>query len=197
MWRARNVVQCGQMVPGRLQVAEKTNRHEHGPVAFVIRRIRADEGKQLKRLRLGALADAPDAFAIPHAVEAAMPDDWWDGLATCRSSGTDDATFVAEEDGRVVALAGVFRDGARDDAELVSMWTAPDARRQGIARAMIATAIAWAQESGADQIHLWVTVGNDGARLLYESAGFGLTGDTQPLPSDPSKLTFRMRRSLR
>jgi GNAT superfamily N-acetyltransferase len=166
-------------------------------VAFVIRRIRADEGKQLKRLRLGALADAPDAFAIPHAVEAAMPDDWWDGLATRRSSGTEDATFVAEADGRVVALAGVFRDGERGDAQLVSMWTAPEARRQGIARAMIATAVAWAQESGAGQIHLWVTVGNDWARLLYESAGFELTDDTQPLPSNPSRLMSRMRRSLR
>jgi ribosomal protein S18 acetylase RimI-like enzyme len=75
-------------------------------------------------------------------------------------------------------------------------WTAPEARRQGIARAMITTAIAWAQESGAGQIHLWVTVGNDGARLLYESAGFQLTDDTQPLPSNPSKLMFRMRRSV-
>jgi hypothetical protein len=44
-------------------------------VAFLIRRIRADDGQQLKDLRLGALADAPDAFAIPYAVEAAMPDE--------------------------------------------------------------------------------------------------------------------------
>jgi ribosomal protein S18 acetylase RimI-like enzyme len=94
------------------------------------------------------------------------------------------------------SVGQVFRDRERDDAHLVSMWTAPEARRQGIARAMITTAIAWAQESGAGQIHLWVTVGNDGARLLYESAGFQLTDDTQPLPSNPSKLMFRMRRSV-
>lgn len=180
-----------------LRLRRRLIRYEHWSVAFLIRRIRADEGQQLKGLRLGALADAPDAFAIPYAVEAAMPDDWWEGLAARRSSGTDDATFVAEVDGRVVALAGIFRDGKRDDdAELVSMWTAPEARRQGIARAMIVTATAWAHESGARQLHLWVTVGNDPARLLYESAGFERTEDTKPLPSDPSKLTFRMRRSL-
>jgi GNAT superfamily N-acetyltransferase len=166
-------------------------------VAFLIRRIRPDEGQQLKGLRLGALADAPDAFAIPYAVEAAMPDELWDEFAARRSSGTEDATLVAEVDGRVVALAGIYRDGTRDDPELVSMWTAPEARRQGIARAMIATATAWAYDSGARQVHLWVTVGNEPARLLYESAGFELTEETKPLPSDPSKLTFQMRRSLR
>ena len=72
-----------------------------------------------------------------------MPDDWWEGLADRRSSGTDHATFFGEAGGRVVALAAVFRDTEGDDAELVSMWTAPEARRQGIARAMIATAVAW------------------------------------------------------
>jgi hypothetical protein len=122
-WRAQDVDLTRVSGPGGLQVAERINRNEHVAVAFVIRRIRADEGKQLKRLRLGALADTPDAFAIPHAVEAAMPDDWWDGLATRRSSGTEDATFVAEANGRVVALAGVFREEG-DVAQLVSMWTA-------------------------------------------------------------------------
>jgi ribosomal protein S18 acetylase RimI-like enzyme len=34
-------------------------------------------------------------------------------------------------------------------------------------------------------VHLWVTEANRPARLLYERCGFTLTGERQPLPSNP------------
>lgn len=39
---------------------------------------------------------------------------------------------------------------------------------------------------------LWVTRSNDSALALYQRAGFALTGDYQPLPSDPCRDELRM-----
>ena len=164
---------------------------------MVVRRIRADEGRRLREVRLAALADAPDAFASTYADEVARPLEWWDGLAARRCSGLAEGTFVAEADGALVGLAGGFVEDATDTVHLVSMWTAPQARRRGVARALVTSVVGWAQDAGAREVHLWVTVGNEPARLLYESTGFEVTGDVQPLPSNPSKLEVRMRRPLR
>jgi ribosomal protein S18 acetylase RimI-like enzyme len=47
-----------------------------------------------------------------------------------------------------------------------------------------------------ETVELWVTRGNDAAVHLYEAAGFSLTGDHQPLSSDPCKDELRMRLPL-
>ena len=42
-----------------------------------VERVRAAEWRELRELRLRALADAPEAFASTLAREAAFPDDVW------------------------------------------------------------------------------------------------------------------------
>ncbi len=75
------------------------------------------------------------------------------------------------------------------------MWTAPDNRRAGAARQLVAAVLEWAWATSAESVELWVTKGNDPAIKLYKSAGFRETGDHQALPSDPCKDEVRMRRS--
>ena len=45
-------------------------------------------------------------------------------------------------------------------------------------------------------MRLWVTETNAPARALYERCGFTLTGERQPLPSDPSIGEVAMSRTL-
>ena len=45
-------------------------------------------------------------------------------------------------------------------------------------------------------MRLWVTETNAHARALYERCGFTLTGERQPLPSDPSIGEVAMCRTL-
>jgi len=52
----------------------------------------------------------------------------------------------------------------------------PDHRRKGVAQALIRAAVAWATESGAEQMALVVTQANAGANRLYASMGFTLVG---------------------
>ena len=76
--------------------------------------------------------------------------------------------------------------------ELVSMWTAPLARRSGFGRKLIEAVLSWATKLGATSVELWVTRGNNLALALYEAIGFRETGEHQTLPSDPCKDEIRM-----
>jgi GNAT superfamily N-acetyltransferase len=51
---------------------------------------------------------------------------------------------------------------------------APDARRQGLARAVLAALAQWADARGARSTYLQVADGNEAARQLYLSAGFAV-----------------------
>ena len=97
-----------------------------------VRRLRPNEGAQLRDLRLRVLSDAPYAFASNYEREAAYSLSTWDEGATRRATGDNEATFVALDAGKWVGLVGAYRP-APGTAELVSMWAAPEARGRGSA----------------------------------------------------------------
>jgi RimJ/RimL family protein N-acetyltransferase len=166
-------------------------------VHAVVRRVRADEGPVLKTVRLAALADAPSAFGSSYAAEVEQPDEHWTWRAKHGAAGERSATFFAIADESVVGLVAAHRpDAAGPAVELVSMWVTPTQRRAGIATELVEAVVRWAHETAATTVELWVTRDNDAAVGLYGAAGFRLTGDHQPLPSDPCKDELRMRRVL-
>jgi len=57
-------------------------------------------------------------------------------------------------------------------------------------------ALSWAKDADIGSVGLWVTRDNNRARRLYERAGFCVTGEVQPLPSDPRKEEIRMFREI-
>ncbi len=59
-----------------------------------------------------------------------------------------------------------------DEAEVLTLAVAPEARRQGVAGALLAAAMAAAREQAARTMVLEVAIGNTAARALYERAGF-------------------------
>lgn len=167
---------------------------ETGGVKAVIRRVRPDEGSVLKAVRLAALADAPSAFGSSHAAEVDQPDDHWEARAVLGAAGALSVTFFAVVSGSVVGLVAAYRpDAAGRSVDLVSMWVSAAHRRSGIASELVEAVLGWARETDASSVELWVTRGNEAAVRLYETRGFRLTGEHQPLPSDPCKDELRMR----
>jgi hypothetical protein len=82
-----------------------------------IRRVRAAAWKELREVRLRALADAPDAFASTLEREAAFPEDVWRQRA---QGGPASVNLIArEEDGAVVGMAAVIADPAADEVLLL------------------------------------------------------------------------------
>ena len=165
---------------------------------ITVRRIADGEGALLRDVRLRALHDSPTAFASTFAAESAENDAHWADRALQGSTGHDTATFLAVRAEDVVGLVVGYHPGpSRRAIELVSMWTSRHARRNGVARQLVATLVSWAGEAAADTVELWVTEGNAVAISLYRAAGFELTGDRGPLPSDPSLNELRMNKRLR
>lgn len=83
------------------------------------------------------------------------------------------------------------------DLELMSMWVAPEARRQGGAEALVGAVADWASTTPATAVHLWVRRNNHHAQRLYRRLGFTETGELQPMPSHPCADELRMVRRLR
>ena len=78
--------------------------------------------------------------------------------------------LVAHRDGRAVGVGtAMLEDGM---AGIFSMATAPDARRSGIASALVARLLAWAWERGARLAYLQVDAQNLPALAVYRRFGF-------------------------
>lgn len=153
----------------------------------MVRRIRSDEGLTLRSVRLAALAESPFAFASSYASEAASRYEQWEARARADAAGVDRISFFAVINDEIVGIIGAFRpEPDQSVIRLVSMWTSPTARRAGTGTALVGAVLDWATECSATTVHLWVTRDNAPARRLYELMGFRETGESQPLPSDPS-----------
>ena len=76
------------------------------------------------------------------------------------------------------------------------MWVRPSARGHGVGETLIEATADWAKARDHAWLLLWVTESNTPARKLYDRCGFALTGERQPLPSDPTLPEVRMRRPL-
>jgi GNAT superfamily N-acetyltransferase len=164
---------------------------------MLIRRVREGESERLRRLRLGALAEAPYAFDSPLEDERALPAEVWERRAAAGAAGDTAVTFFAEDQDDCIGLAtGLWEVEGPGRALVVSMWVAPRGRGRGAGRLLLDAVVGWAGERGARQVDLWVTDGNDPARALYEKAGFAPTGERAPLESDPSLIGIRLSRTL-
>lgn len=82
--------------------------------------------------------------------------------------------LVAERDGQAVGYVGC--QTVLDEGYITNVAVSPDARRQGIARALIAKLTDEARAAGLAFVTLEVRASNVPAIALYEGAGFGRVG---------------------
>jgi GNAT superfamily N-acetyltransferase len=162
-----------------------------------VRWLAADEWRTYRELRLGALADAPDAFGSTLEREGQASDEAWKSRLAQGVTSDADAPLVAELHGTPVGLAwGRVAQPDLDTAHLYQMWVAPTARRIGAGRMLLAAFVAWAREVGARFAALNVTCGDTPARRMYARAGFEPIGDPVPLRHASAILAQPMRLGL-
>ncbi len=111
----------------------------------------------------------PEALARIHAQAFSSTRAW--SAAEFRSL-LDQPGMVLTGDDRAFALLRV----TLDEAEVLSVATAPEHRRKGLARAVLAQAETAVQTLGAAVIFLEVAEDNDAARALYAQAGYAQIG---------------------
>jgi GrpB-like predicted nucleotidyltransferase (UPF0157 family)/GNAT superfamily N-acetyltransferase len=167
-----------------------------------IRRIQPADAPVLRRIRLAALVDAPNAFGTTLAQAEAREDAYWADVARTQSAGDRSVAYFAEDNARPCGIVGgVGSNKDPETASLVSMWVAPTHRRRGVGRLLVDVVVEWARRAGYKQLQLWVTEANVPAKGLYAHAGFQPTDRTQPLPSNPAlrerKYRLELSRSAR
>jgi len=65
-----------------------------------------------------------------------------------------------------------------------------------VGAALLDAVRSWAHDDGTTRLILWVTRTNDPAATLYRRAGFTPTGDSKPLPSDPTLIEDKLALAL-
>jgi ribosomal protein S18 acetylase RimI-like enzyme len=151
-----------------------------------------DEWERWRELRLESLRSDPEAFFSTYEKELGYPDELWRSRTEAMATAPDRATLVAEEEGAWLGCAGIIPEGGT--AQLVGMWTRPEARRRGVGRALVRAALEFAAGAGHDRVQLWVSLQNPGAASLYEDCGFSPTGARASHPEKPDARAQQMER---
>jgi GNAT superfamily N-acetyltransferase len=157
---------------------------------FRIRRAESGDEPLLRKIRLEALSEAPEAFGSTLDRERARTlVDWQKWLSPS-------ATFVLETTSGPEGIAAGVPDST-DPAvvHLMAMWVHPAHRGSGAASALVQAVPAWAEERGARLVRLSVIDGNHRARRLYEKHGFQDTGHIALRPRDGAR-EFEMERRV-
>lgn len=145
-----------------------------------LRRIRTEDWRELRELRLRALTSDPLAFSSTADDERSFSEARWQERATQGAASSDTCTWVAvSATGRLVGmLVGADVDGKPN---LFGMWVDPTLRGQGIGGALLDLAIVWARavHPRAD-VRLEVNPSQVAAVRLYTSRGFEFTGAKRP-----------------
>jgi GNAT superfamily N-acetyltransferase len=159
-----------------------------------IRRINADEWKELRELRLRALKTDPLPFGSTFEETLLRPDTFWQSLADNGSAGSNVTILLA----CFPKMNGIVRAEKIDSKTfgIYSMWVAPEFRKRGAAAALLLAAEQWAIASGGHFLELFVTDKASKARQLYQSFGFIENGKIESSPHEGQR-ELGMTKSLK
>ena len=142
-----------------------------------IRVLGAADAAAFQALRLSGLQECPTAFASSFEEESRreLP-----AVAERLAPQGDRAVFGAFAGGELAGVVGLMREGHRKLAHKAFIWgmyVAPAARKQGVGRELVATALSFAAtELRVRQVTLGVNAANPAAIVLYERMGFKAYG---------------------
>ena len=131
-----------------------------------------------------------DRLAALHARAFERP--WSEAEFAELLRGVGVTAFAAEQGFILVRVLG-------PEAEVLTLAVAPEARRQGVGRGLVDTALEAAAARGAEAMFLEVAADNTAALALYERAGFervGVRRGYYPRPDGPAADALTLRRLL-
>jgi ribosomal protein S18 acetylase RimI-like enzyme len=162
-----------------------------------VRAVGAGDAPQLRELRLRALVEAPDAFAITAEAERRLPDSHWSELSHQSEVADHLVIYVAVDDERWLGMAAArWHDRDRGIAHLWGMWVDPALRRLGVGERLVDGVRGWARGHEARFIRLGVITREDDATPFYERLGFVRTGELGSLRRDPSRPVHYLARPV-
>lgn len=127
----------------------------------------------------GALLDAAVEMRVAYCMETLGQADTESLRESARNEllrlAGAESTFALVEDDRAVGV-GSFNARLPDCVQLGGVFTPPERRGRGHARALVAGALLSARSRGAERAVLFTEEDNTPARRAYEALGFGVVG---------------------
>ncbi len=157
---------------------------------MIVRRVRSDEWRVVRDLRLAALEENPLAFVERLAEAQAKPDERWRSRTDAQATSSTDFLAVAEtSDGQVVATTAGYVDTVRPGVVSVYyVYVAEAWRGRGLVGALVDAVRAWAEQiEGITALALMVHSENARAIAAYSRLGFRDIGVATQHPLDPRK----------
>jgi ribosomal protein S18 acetylase RimI-like enzyme len=150
--------------------------------------LTADEWVKLRKIRLTALRESPQAFLSTYARESVYEADRW------RAEFIRGNWYTGIVMGGPVSLLGVTREPGMPVHEryLEYLWVSPEHRRSGMAIEMLKVVLKRLRAAKVRTVFVWVLDGNDAARNLYERIGFVDSNHRQPLAERPGHSEERL-----
>ena len=145
-----------------------------------VRRVREEEWRQVRDLRVQALHDpaAPIAFLDTVENASAQPDEFWQQRTSNAAVGDEAAQFVAiDDDGEWFGTVTVLHPLGVENGLVVGVYVAEGHRSTGIIDELFEAAAEWATTGGAAALTLEVHVDNARAQSAYTRNGFVFTGE--------------------
>jgi len=116
------------------------------------------------------IVSSPGAGETLAALHAAAFDEPWSGEALEALLAAPGVIGLMQEDGFILIRIAV------DEAEILTLAVRPEARRQGLGRALVEAGVAEARSAKATRLFLEVAADNQAAIGLYVRAGFEQVG---------------------
>lgn len=142
-----------------------------------------EDWAKFKELRLEALRTDGAAFGATIEATEGRSDEWW--MERLVIAGTDPTRTVvfAEEDGKLVGIAGSYPESDSANVDIISMYVTPAHRGKGIGRLLLQTVV---DGLAGYEVRLCVNSDQLAAVRLYERFGFVTIAETPLTRSDGS-----------
>ncbi|MBO3102715.1 GNAT family N-acetyltransferase [Cellulomonas fengjieae] len=159
-----------------------------------IQQVTEDDWPLVQDVRLRSLREDPALLGASLVREERFVESHW------RMRLRTSTTWVAVDDagtGRGIVTMMQEPGSPTDDRHIVSLWVAPESRRQGVGWSLVDAVRQAAGEQDARTVSLWLLDGNHAAGDLFVRSGFTRTGERQVVPRDPSQTEERYQLTLR
>ncbi|AIE86357.1 GNAT family N-acetyltransferase [Fimbriimonas ginsengisoli] len=164
---------------------------------IVVRKLRPQEWKVYKALRMESLSTDPQAFGALLSTTLERPDEYWAARLQDSLADSGHSLLFAMKEERPVGMVGCFPDEEPRTAYVISMYVTPSERGRGVSRLLMTSLLEELSEN-FDTAILDVNVLQTPAVSLYRSLGFQVYDEIDVTRSDGSTLReFRMRRTLK
>ena len=179
------VVSEASSIPDAAMIARLAGQATDTSAAAVPFYLRAPDAKAqlpLVKHRESALSIEPAGVAYANVLAALHTpcfEDAWDSAAMAAlvaTPGTIALLATQEKTGEQHPCGFVLLRAAADEMEILTLAVLPQARRRGVARALMQAVRRYAGQAGTRKIFIEYAEDNQAARALYESVGYASDG---------------------